>query len=68
MSIMNLFVNDVFERITTEASRLKHYNKRSTITSREVKSGCCCPESSPNMPCQRAPRPSPNTPALSYHL
>uniref|UniRef100_A0A8C2KYF0 Core Histone H2A/H2B/H3 domain-containing protein n=1 Tax=Cyprinus carpio TaxID=7962 RepID=A0A8C2KYF0_CYPCA len=37
MSIMNLFVNDVFERITTEASRLKHYNKRSTITSREVK-------------------------------
>ncbi|XP_074841517.1 histone H2B type 2-K1 isoform X1 [Carettochelys insculpta] len=36
MSIMNSFVNDVFERIATEASRLAQYNKRSTITSREV--------------------------------
>lgn len=36
MSIMNSFVNDVFERIATEASRLAHYNKKSTITSREV--------------------------------
>merc|ERR1711939_614106 len=36
MSIMNSFVNDLFERIAGEASRLAHYNKRSTITSREV--------------------------------
>lgn len=36
MSIMNSFVNDLFERIAAEASRLAHYNKRSTITSREV--------------------------------
>ncbi|MFH4983461.1 hypothetical protein AB6A40_010170 [Gnathostoma spinigerum] len=36
MSIMNSFVNDVFERIAAEASRLAHYNKRSTISSREV--------------------------------
>lgn len=36
MSIMNSFVNDIFERIAVEASRLAHYNKRSTITSREV--------------------------------
>ncbi|XP_018613420.1 histone H2B type 2-K1 [Scleropages formosus] len=36
MSIMNSFVNDVFERIATEASRLTQYNRRSTITSREV--------------------------------
>ncbi|XP_063057744.1 late histone H2B.L4 [Engraulis encrasicolus] len=36
MSIMNSFVNDVFERIAIEASRLAQYNKRSTITSREV--------------------------------
>lgn len=36
MSIMNSFVNDLFERISTEASRLAQYNKRSTITSREV--------------------------------
>ncbi|ELT91191.1 hypothetical protein CAPTEDRAFT_207719 [Capitella teleta] len=36
MSIMNSFVNDLFERIASEASRLAHYNRRSTITSREV--------------------------------
>ena len=36
MSIMNSFVNDVFERIASESSRLAHYNKRSTISSREV--------------------------------
>ncbi|XP_056451904.1 late histone H2B.L4 [Gadus macrocephalus] len=36
MSIMNSFVNDLFERIATEASRLAQYNQRSTITSREV--------------------------------
>ena len=36
MSMMNSFVNDIFERIAAEASRLAHYNKRSTITSREI--------------------------------
>ena len=36
MIIMNSFVNDLFERIAAEASRLAHYNKRSTITSREI--------------------------------
>merc|ERR1719430_2930882 len=36
MSIMNSFVNDLFERIGAEASKLAHYNKRSTITSREI--------------------------------
>ena len=36
MSIMNPFVNDLFERIAVEASRLAHYNKRSTIASREI--------------------------------
>ena len=36
MSIMNSFVNDIYERIAAEASRLAHYNKRSTITSREI--------------------------------
>uniref|UniRef100_UPI00358F40B6 histone H2B, gonadal-like n=1 Tax=Myxine glutinosa TaxID=7769 RepID=UPI00358F40B6 len=38
MSIMNSFVNDIFEfeRIASEASRLAHYNKRSTIASREI--------------------------------
>ncbi|XP_061822336.1 histone H2B 1/2-like [Nerophis lumbriciformis] len=36
MSIMNSFVNDIFERIASEASRLALYNKRSTISSREI--------------------------------
>ncbi|XP_051162640.1 histone H2B [Leptopilina boulardi] len=36
MNIMNSFVNDIFERIASESSRLAHYNKRSTITSREI--------------------------------
>ena len=30
MSIMNSFVNKLFERMAAEASRLAHYNKRST--------------------------------------
>ncbi|XP_059966286.1 histone H2B type 1-L-like [Mesoplodon densirostris] len=36
MGIMNLFVNDIWERIAGEASRLAHYNKHSTITSGEI--------------------------------
>ncbi|NWR80546.1 H2B protein, partial [Centropus unirufus] len=36
MSIMNSFVNDLLERLASEAARLAQYNQRSTITSREV--------------------------------
>ncbi|KAM8740034.1 histone H2B-like [Acanthopagrus schlegelii] len=36
MGIMNSFVSDIFEHIAGEASRLAHYNKRSTISSREI--------------------------------
>jgi len=36
MSIMNSFVTDLFERIATEASKLAAYNKKSTISSREI--------------------------------
>jgi len=36
MSIMNSFVNDIFERIAAEAGRLARYNKRHTISSREI--------------------------------
>ncbi|XP_029137571.2 histone H2B-like [Labrus bergylta] len=36
MGIMNSFVSDIFERIAGEASKLAHYNKRSTISSREI--------------------------------
>ena len=36
MSIMNSFINDIFEKVATEASRLARYNKKPTITSREI--------------------------------
>lgn len=36
MSVMNSFVNDIFQKIATEASRLAAYSKKSTITSREI--------------------------------
>jgi hypothetical protein len=36
MSIMNSFVTDIFTRVAEESSRLAHYNKKSTISSREI--------------------------------
>jgi histone H2B len=36
MSIMNSFINDVFERIAVEAGKLTRYNKKSTLSSREI--------------------------------
>eukprot|EP01025_Chloroclados_australasicus_P069220 TRINITY_DN972_c0_g1_i2.p7 TRINITY_DN972_c0_g1~~TRINITY_DN972_c0_g1_i2.p7 ORF type:complete len:121 (-),score=16.15 TRINITY_DN972_c0_g1_i2:1575-1937(-) len=36
MSIMNSFINDVFDKIAMEASKLARYNKKPTITSREI--------------------------------
>ena len=36
MSIMNSFINDIFEKLATEASKLAVYNKKPTITSREI--------------------------------
>ena len=36
MGIMNSFVNDIFERIATESSRLAQYKKKSTISFREI--------------------------------
>ena len=38
MGIMNSFVNDIFQRIASEASRLTKYAKKSTIGSREIQS------------------------------
>lgn len=35
-SVLNSFVQDVFERLASEASKLAAYNKRSTISSREI--------------------------------
>ena len=36
MSIMNSFINDIFERIAGEAGRLVRYNKKATLSSREI--------------------------------
>ncbi|CAI9783232.1 unnamed protein product [Fraxinus pennsylvanica] len=36
MGIMNSFINDIFEKLAMESSRLARYNKKPTITSREI--------------------------------
>ncbi|KAH9302703.1 hypothetical protein KI387_014286, partial [Taxus chinensis] len=36
MSIMNSFMNDIFEKLAGEASKLTRYTKRETLSSREV--------------------------------
>ena len=36
MSIMNSFINDAFERIAVEAGKLVRYNKKGTLSSREI--------------------------------
>ena len=36
MHIMNSFINDIFEKIALESSKLDRYNKKHTLSSREV--------------------------------
>ena len=36
MSIMNSFIYDIFEKICNEASRLAKYNRKYTLSSREI--------------------------------
>jgi len=36
MIIMDNFINDIFERLAGEAGRLARYNKRHTLSSREI--------------------------------
>ncbi|KAH6818235.1 Histone superfamily protein [Perilla frutescens var. frutescens] len=36
MGIMNNFINDIFEKMVQDASRVARYNKKPTITSREI--------------------------------
>ncbi|KAL5976798.1 hypothetical protein ACLOJK_021132 [Asimina triloba] len=38
MGIMNSFINDIFEKLAQESSKLARYNKKPTITSREIQS------------------------------
>ena len=55
MSIMNSFINDIFEKLAQEAARLARYNKKPTITK-------FSPASSRSTLSLRAPRPSPSSP------
>ena len=36
MSIMNSFINDIFERLAGEAGKLSRYTKKATLSSREI--------------------------------
>ena len=36
MSILNSLMNDMFDKIATEAARLSRYSKKPTMTSREI--------------------------------
>eukprot|EP01013_Petalomonas_cantuscygni_P032221 TRINITY_DN5868_c0_g1_i1.p1 TRINITY_DN5868_c0_g1~~TRINITY_DN5868_c0_g1_i1.p1 ORF type:complete len:124 (-),score=0.03 TRINITY_DN5868_c0_g1_i1:30-401(-) len=36
MNIMNSFINDIFDRLATEASKLAKINKTKTLSSREI--------------------------------
>ncbi len=36
MSIMNSFINDIFERVAGEAGKLCKYNGKATLSSREI--------------------------------
>merc|ERR1712024_371254 len=67
MSIMNSFVNDLFERIAAEASGWLTTTRGppSPPARSRLLSGSSCPESSPSTPSPREPRPSPSTPAAS---
>ena len=40
MQILTAFVHDLFERLATEAGRIARFNKRQTITSREIQTAC----------------------------
>lgn len=38
MSVLNSFMNDMFERLAAEAANLASFNKKRTISSREIQS------------------------------
>ena len=38
MNIMNSFINDTFDRLANESSRLVRYNRKRTLSSREIQS------------------------------
>merc|ERR1712017_35397 len=64
MSIMNSFIYDIFEKIAGEASKLVRYNKKHTLSSREVQTAVrlLLPGELAKHPSLREPRLSPSTP------
>jgi len=66
MGILNSFINDIFDKIASEAARLARYNKKPTVTSREIQTAVrlSYPESLPSTLCPRAQRLSPSSPLL----
>jgi histone H2B len=38
MNIMNSFINDTFDRLSQESSKLVRYNRKRTLSSREIQS------------------------------
>ena len=63
MSILNSFVNDIFERVATEASKLAAYNKKSTISSREIQTSYVLPHSLLSVSITNSISPRPPDPA-----
>ncbi|KAJ6773052.1 HISTONE H2B.1 [Salix koriyanagi] len=68
MGIMNSFINDIFEKLAQESSRLARYNKKPTITSREIQTAVrlVLPESLRNMLFLKGPRLLPSLPVLRW--
>ncbi|XP_041039330.1 histone H2B-like [Carcharodon carcharias] len=66
MSVMNSFAVNIFEYITSEASHPIHYNKRHSISTREIQSTVrlMLPGEQANTPSPKSPKQSPNTPTL----
>merc|ERR1711974_141635 len=67
MSIMNSFVNDIFERVPQRlADWLTTTSEApSALAKSRLLCDSCCQASSPSTPCLRVPRLSPSTPAPS---
>ncbi|KAE8682291.1 putative histone H2B.1 [Hibiscus syriacus] len=70
MGILNSFINDIFEKLEQEASRLARYNKKPMITSREIQTGLdwFCLVNWLNTRSLKEPKRLPNLPILRYIL
>ena len=70
MGILNSFINDIFDKIASEAARLARYNRSPLLPPARSRQLCAwfCPESLPSTPCPRAPRPSPSSPPLKLQI